>query len=397
MDGNSAVERLVNSLQGPELLTKISWQEWQEIEPPYPETEFSRRNVFTRYNRNGYAWDIHGILYTPEAEVDNSVAIVIFHGGAGSAIAKDITPDGRPGIAPVMASQGFTVLSITYTGHYPPGGIWTMPIAERMPIYLMDQDLSDEEIVDRNRKCTFNTIVQGAAQLVEEHLAGRNILAYGHSTGGPMAALLYKFLNKARVIGLLGFGSGGPDGWRKQWLEQYNQPQKIKPIDAISRRSVQSFKDSGYNDSPDFVRPWGGAEEFMAEYDPIRSHFKLALRDNQHRGALAQLEQHHLLTDLPQAEFFDHLDDPDASWLESIGVLLLVGENDRSHWQIGETDFDRCEVFIGGKYREHTERSHVIAIPNYSHYGIMELYNEKIPFTWLWAYKSGYFQTPTAC
>ena len=392
MENSAAVEKLLSSLTAPELLTKFSWQEWQDIDPPYPETDFARLNVFSRYHRNGYAWDIHGILYTPDAEIDKSIAIVIFHGGAGSAIAKDITPDGRPGIAPVLASQGFTVLSITYTGHYPPGGVWTVPVAERKPYYLMDQQLSDEEILDRNRKCTFNTIVQGAGQLVDEHLGGRKILAYGHSTGGPMAALLYKFIGRAEVIGLLGFGSGGPDGWRKQWLDQYDQPQKEKPVDFISRRSAQSFKDSGYDKSPDLVCPWGGAEEFMAEYDPIRSHFKLALCDNQHRGALAKLEEYHQLTGLPRAEYFDHLDDPDESWLKSIGVLLLVGENDRSHWTIGESDDDRCEPFIGNKYRQYTERAHIALIPHYSHYGIMELYNEKIPFTWLWAYKSGYFQ-----
>jgi len=394
MEHSPAIEKILSNINGPELLSKFSWQEWQEIEPPYPETDFSRRNVFSRYDRNGYAWDIHGILYTPEAEIDNSIAVVIFHGGAGSAIAKDITPDGRPGIAPVLASQGFTVLSITYTGHYPPGGIWTIPIAERKPHYLMDQNLSDEEILDRNRKCTFNTIVQGGAQLVDEYLAGRKILAYGHSTGGPMAALLYKFIRKSEVIGILGFGSGGPDGWRKQWLDRYQQPQKEKSVDTISRRSAQTFTDSGYNDSPELVRPWGGAEEFMDEYNPIRSHFKLALRDNQHRGALAKLEEHHQLTNLPREEFFDHLDDPDETWLKSIGVLLLVGENDRSHWQLGETDNDRCEFFIGRKYREYTKRSHVVLVPHYSHYGIMELYNEKIPFIWLWAFKNGYFRKP---
>ena len=33
----------------------------------------------------------------------------------------DLTPDGRPGLARVLASQGFKALALTYPGHYPPG------------------------------------------------------------------------------------------------------------------------------------------------------------------------------------------------------------------------------------------------------------------------------------
>lgn len=392
MGDQTETNKFLQRLQTPELLIKLSWEEWREIDPSYAQVNFTKRNVFTRYQRNGYDWDMHAILYAPEIEVDENIAIVMFHGGAGSAIAKDTTPDGRPGIAAVLASQGFRVLSITYTGHYPPGGIWTMPVAERQPYYLMDQDLSEQEILDRNQKCTFNTIVQGGALLVDEHFSGRQILAFGHSTGGPMAALLYKFINKARVIGIIGFGSGGPDGWRKQWLDETQQPVKQKPIDFVSRRSAQSFANSGYDDSPDFVRPWGGAKEFMDIYDPVRSHFKLALRDNQHRVAVHQLEQHQRRSGLPREEYFDYLDDPDEGWLQSIGVLLLVGENDRSHWKTADRDDERYEVIIGAKYRRYTPRSHVVAIPHYSHYGIMELYNEKIAFAWLWAFRHGYFE-----
>ena len=394
MPGLAAENNFLQRLQAPELLIKLSWEEWLEIDQPYAQIDFDKRNVFTRYQRNGYDWDIHAILYTPNCEVDSNTAIVMFHGGAGSAIAKDITPDGRPGISPVLASQGFSVLSITYTGHYPPGGVWTMPVAERKPCYLMDQDLSEQEILDRNQKCTFNTILQGGASLVDAHLPGRQILAFGHSTGGPMAAFLYKFIKKSRVTGIIGFGSGGPDGWRKQWFDETRQPGKEKPIDFISRRSVQSFTDSGYADSPDFIRPWGGAREFIETYNPIRSNFKLALRDNQHRVALHRLKQHQKLTGLPREEYFDHLDDPDEGWLKSIGVLLLVGENDRSHWKIAHSDNSRCELFIGDKYRQYTSRAHVVAIPHYSHYGIMELYNEKIAFVWLWAFRNGYFKQP---
>ena len=91
---------------------------------------------------------MHGTLYTPEKETDPRRGFVFFHGGAGSEKIMDFTPDGRPGLARVLAAQGFKVLSLTYPGHYPPGGVWKIPVAERMPIYLLDRELP------RGRNCS---------------------------------------------------------------------------------------------------------------------------------------------------------------------------------------------------------------------------------------------------
>ncbi|MEE8516734.1 MAG: hypothetical protein V3T02_08870, partial [Alphaproteobacteria bacterium] len=215
-----SIQRILSGLESSGLLIKLDWDEWMEVTPPYDSVPFTQKDVTTRFNRNGYDWDIQGILYEPETEADRGIAIVMFHGGAGSSYGKDTTPDGRPGLPRVLASQGFKVLNLTYPGHYPPGGLWKESVAERQPWYLLDHKLSDEEIQDRNLKCTFNVIMQGSAQLVDLHLAGRKILAHGHSTGGPMAAHLCRFTAKTSVIGILGWGSGGPDGWRKEWRDK---------------------------------------------------------------------------------------------------------------------------------------------------------------------------------
>ena len=206
------VKKMLNGLMGADVLVRLDWDEWLSVNPANEETPFTHREVMTRYERNGYAWDIHGSLYTPEREVDSGLAFVFFHGGADSESVFDLTPDGRPGQARVLASQGFTVLSITYPGHYPPGGRWQKPIPARQPIYLLDRDLPIEEVLDRNLKCTFNTILQGAGQLVSQELAGRDLLVWGHSTGGPMAAALQQFTPGNKVIGLPSFGTGGPRG-----------------------------------------------------------------------------------------------------------------------------------------------------------------------------------------
>ncbi|HTN70587.1 MAG TPA: hypothetical protein VMO00_05815, partial [Methylomirabilota bacterium] len=178
-------EKYLDGLKSGELLLKLTWDEWLAIAPPYSDGKFAAADATVRYQRNGYDWDMHGTLYAPEKETDPRRAFVLFHGGAASEKIMDLTPDGRPGLARVLAAQGFKVLALTYPGHYPPGGVWQESIPERKPIYLFDRDLSDSEILDRNLKCTFNVILQGAGLLTDNHLAGREIIGFGHSTGGP--------------------------------------------------------------------------------------------------------------------------------------------------------------------------------------------------------------------
>ena len=62
---------------------------------------------------------------------------------------------------------------------------------------------------------------------------------HGRADGSASDAVF----KKTKVIGIVGFGSGGPDGWRLEWsnktsAEKYGE----KPIDHVSRRSPDSFK-----------------------------------------------------------------------------------------------------------------------------------------------------------
>ncbi|HXG49858.1 MAG TPA: hypothetical protein VNN77_00430 [candidate division Zixibacteria bacterium] len=383
---------LLRGLESEELLLRFTWEQWLALEAPYESGDFRMQEATARYRRNGYDWDIHGTLYLPAKDRDPGRAFVFFHGGAGSEKIMDLTPDGRPGLARVVAAQGFKVLALTYPGHYPPGGVWKVPVSERMPVYLLDRELPVEEILDRNLKCTFNTILQGAASLADRHLAGCEILAFGHSTGGPMAAHLQRFLRRARVIGLVGFGSGGPDGWRLEWRNRTGAEKYVeKPLDHVSRRSPDSFRESGYVDPPDLT-PWGGADDYIRLVSPLRSQMKTSLCDNQHNAAVGILEEYPKRTGLPREEYFDHLQEPDPDWLRTIRVLLAVGENDKGHWVKGDRLEHKREMFMGEKYAAKTRGAHVVLIPRYGHVGYAELHNEKIAYLWLWAHRSGYFE-----
>ncbi len=70
-------------------------------------------------------------------------------------------------------------------------------------------------------------------------------------------------------------------------------------------------------------------------------------------------------------------------------MLLIAGENDKGHWVKGDAPLEnKREMFMGAKYAATTRGAHVVLIPRYGHVGYAELYNEKIAYLWLWAYKS---------
>ena len=120
---------------------------------------------------------------------------------------------------------------------------------------------------------------------------------------------------------------------------------------------------------------------------------KTSLCDNQHLVNLEKLEEYPKRTGLPREEYFDHIQDPDPEWLKKIHVLFVVGENDKGHWKEGDPIEHKREPFMCHKYRSMgVKSSHVVLIPRYGHVGYAELYNEKIGYLWLWAFKNGYFK-----
>jgi len=386
-----AIEPFTRSLDDEAILIKLGWQQWMDVPPPYEATDYTVAEVVERYERNGHEWDMHGSLYTPAQDVDGDLAFVIFHGGGANETVMDVTPDERPGLARRLAGQGFKVLSLSYPGNWPPGGEWQDSIANRVPIYLLDETTAQDELEDRLLKCTFNVILQGAGLLTDKYLSKRKVITFGHSTGGPMAAHLTRFSKETQVIGIVGWGSGGPDGWRKEWREATGmETPKPYGLTQISRRSVEGYRKSHYEDLP-ALTPWGGMEEFFTLTEKTRPQIKIGLRDNQHNVFPEHLEEYVKLTGLPREEYFDHLQDPDPRWLENLKVLFLVGENDHGHWLGGKSLNDKREMYMAGKYAAGSSTVHVGLVPKYTHMGHWALHNEKIAYLWLWALKRGYF------
>jgi hypothetical protein len=386
---NTSVKRFLSAIGSKDVLTKLSWQEWLDIPAPYAKVKFTKQPIQTRFQRNGYDWDIHGQVYTPEKEVDPNYAFVIGVGTNGSEGEADQTPDGRPGLAQHVAMQGFKVLTYTFPGHYsPPDGLWKEPIPERLPKYVYDRKIPEAELKDRLLKCTFDTNIMGLAQLIDANLAGRKLIG----CNGTHMTRLPKFLRKATVVGIASMGFGGPDRWRLEWRDKYGhetEESQSFPIDEIERKSIQYFKNMGYESDED-ICPWGAADGYIAKVSRWRSQMKSSLTVNQHAAATNVLEEYVRRSGLSREEIFGYLDQPDENWMRGIGVLLLVGENDQHHWDRKHEGHSR-EWFMARKYREFTDRSHVVMVPRHGHIGFSELHNENFTYYWLWAFKNKYF------
>lgn len=368
------------------------FQQWIDVPDPFPaHVPWTIKTVHTRFTRNGFDWDIRGSLLVPAREAMPGIGFVLLHGGAGSEMECVETPDRRPGLAALLAERGFRSLSISFPGHLPIEGYWSEPVETRQPKYIFDRQLSNEEIARRNLVCTYNTIVQGAAHLVDAHMSGYRLVSFGHSTGGPMSISLARFARTARIIGIAGWGSGGPDGWYREWdAAVQSKADADKTIGTVARRTVESFRHAGYEDDPDLC-PWGSAERYFEWAFKYKAQFKTCLCDNQHGGSVEQLLKYEQVTGVNRLEYIDHLFDPDPAFLSSISVLLLTGTRDKNHWQQGETDHNRLEMFMARKFAARTRRTRLIVVPRFGHFGFVGAHNQAIVHAWLGALKDGFF------
>ena len=54
---NAAVEKFLAGLTAGEARLPVDWEQWLQIGAPYAETGVTRKEVTTRFARNGYDWD----------------------------------------------------------------------------------------------------------------------------------------------------------------------------------------------------------------------------------------------------------------------------------------------------------------------------------------------------
>ena len=162
-----------------------------------------------RYKVYGLDWDIPGLHLTPNHPLPGMPTLVIIHGGSANWYEFFLDPLNRPGLGQYLA-QKVPVLLVTIPGNYRHGGWTETEYENRIPGYLLDRDVSAEELKVRNAVYTFRVVTDGVKRLVETVTTGPVVLV-GHSTGGEIQFILKDSSLRDRMQGLsFGWGTGGP-------------------------------------------------------------------------------------------------------------------------------------------------------------------------------------------
>jgi hypothetical protein len=163
-----------------------------------------------RYTRYNLPWDITGLKLTSnDPEAATYPWLVIMNGGAANVYEFFIDLKNQPGWGQYLA-QKLNVMIVTIPGNFKYGG-WEKPIATRDPAFLLDRDLTPDEVLVYNSVFTNRVIFQGLKQLLMQNTTG-DLLLIGHSTSGELPWLAHDDPElRARLKGrFLGWGSGGP-------------------------------------------------------------------------------------------------------------------------------------------------------------------------------------------
>src|SRR5262245_25229899 len=380
----------------------MSFDEYKAFPDPFPRTSFTVKEVqesIRRYpnpEKPGelFRWDIHGRLLTPAKVSIPDMAVVMIPGGAVNEYEFIFTPDGpeeyldlskidpktsRVGVAQHIASLGIPVLAISLPGHYSRKA-WS-PIPERKPEFIIGQIPSDSELKTRLAVYTFRMCTEAIKALVEKNLK-EAIFMWGHSTGGEYFYLMEQYGLKNQLIGGLGFGTGMPAWLRKQWdlaCAKKSPEERAAPfrnLTDLSRRSPQGYAKSGYV-GPN--QPWGKVERWFELENHRRPQFKPYLQDIEHSAHDVLLPEIRRISGLPDDELFITYN-ADLNRLRGKKMLHIVGELDKGHWiEGGEKGLEfRREVYAFKRFAPYAEALRLIVVPNLTHYGHVESYNERL-------------------
>ncbi len=389
----------------------MTFDDYKNLPDPFPRGRFTVSEVqetIHRYpnpEKSGelFRWDIHGRLFTPVRGSIPNMAVVMIHGGAVNEYEFIFTPDGpeeyldlsqidpkkaRVGLAQHIASLGIPVLAISLPGHYSRKS-WP-PISERRPEFIIGQLPGDTELRNRLAVFTFRMCAEAVKALVEKNLS-QPIFMWGHSTGGEYFYLMEQYGLKNKLIGGLGFGTGMPGWLRKEWdlLCAKKTPEEraapFRNLTELSRRSPKGYAESGYV-GPN--QPWGSVEKWFELENHRRPQFKPFLQDIEHSAHDVLLPEIKKISALPDEELFITYRS-DLNRLRGKKLFHIVGEFDKGHWiEGGEKGLGyRREVYAFNKFKSYADALRLVVVPNLTHYGHVESYNEGLANIMVAAFK----------
>ena len=181
-DGGSAVKTLAEAATGsafdPRDLENISANE----------LGYTANWHVLRYQVYGLDWDITGLYLKPQNPLPHMPTMVFVHGGSSNWYEFFIDPLNNPGLGQYLA-QKVPVLLVTIPGNFRYGGWTESSLDQRIPPYVLDQQIGPSELRIRNAAYTFRLVADGVKLLVEEITTGPVVIP-GHSTGGEITYMV---------------------------------------------------------------------------------------------------------------------------------------------------------------------------------------------------------------
>jgi hypothetical protein len=353
-----------------------------------------------RYSYYGLEWDITGLrLESQNPEAKQLPWIVIINGGSANFYEFYLDPFNQPGLGQYLA-QKINVLLVSIPGNFKYGG-WTVPLPHRSPQYLLDRDISEDEVKVRNAVYTNKMEIEGLKQLILQQTSG-DILIVGHSTSGELTFMSIgeEELAKRLKGRFLGWGSGGPSNLMKEWEEKVglressiNRFSKYSPLLQLRTRSPQGYVNSGFIGPLNPCRKPGMndldvAQVWFSQVERQRPNIKQVLQDLEHRGMVefqlkieAELGRTLAKTKLP-VKVDDVLKDIFAANNAPLSVykkmVWIVGKWDKGHWN-RETPEKSRELTTANHFRQLNPEAEfrvlLLDVPM-SHYGHIEMPKE---------------------
>jgi hypothetical protein len=254
-----------------------------------------------RYPYYGLDWEIGGLHLTPNQPLEGLPTLVIIHGGSANWYEFFMDQFNNPGLGQYLA-QKVPVLLLSIPGNYKHGGWTETSYVNRIPAYLLSEEISAEEAKVRTAVYTFKVVTEGVRRIIESATTGP-VVVLGHSTGGEIPFLLMNTSLKSRMNGLyLGWGSGGPamldmelsaspEAHRESVRRRYSQ---YAPVETLRPRSAGEYAYDSVYIGP--LNPCKGADKlevaecWFRQEERRRPQFKQKLQDMEH-GAAVELRE----------------------------------------------------------------------------------------------------------
>jgi pimeloyl-ACP methyl ester carboxylesterase len=284
-DAGTAVKALADAAPGgafdPRELEKL----------PVEDLGYSAKWHEVRYQVYGLNWDITGLHLVPENPLPNMPTMVFIHGGSSNWYEFFVDPLNNPGLGQYLA-QKISVLLVNIPGNFRHGGWTEEALDQRVPPYLQDREVGDEELKIRNAVYTFRLVADGVKKLVEETTTGP-VVINGHSTGGELTYMLETpdYLSdrtQRRVITWEGGSHAGTQAMQRTrgTIDRERWP----PVTELRARPPEVDYTGSYLGplnpvwDPDKSRE-AMAERWMGDLEfRRRAHFKQPLQDLERRG-----------------------------------------------------------------------------------------------------------------